>query len=168
MPYADKKKQLEYQRIWTANRRAKFFRDKSCVKCGSKEDLELDHIDPKLKVSHKIWSWSEDRRLAEIAKCQVLCSTCHLVKTVDQTTQKEHGITMYTKRKCRCSVCVEANRVRVRRQRKMMFHQLSGSERRSSKAKVGSSNLSWNADVRPRPIGLGLACKRAKLIISTR
>lgn len=80
--------QREYQRKWLAQRKADFYKDKSCVQilsngsiCGSIEGLELDHIDPSTKISHNIWSWREERRLAEIAKCQVLCHSCHKTKS---------------------------------------------------------------------------------------
>lgn len=64
-------------------RRAAFFADKVCVKCGATEQLELDHIDRRQKKHHAIWSWSEKRREAEIAKCQVLCRECHIDKTYE-------------------------------------------------------------------------------------
>lgn len=80
MPLEGERKR-EYQREWLANRRANFFADKACVRCGSAEQLELDHIDPEQKVSHRIWSWSQERRDAEIAKCQVLCAECHKAKS---------------------------------------------------------------------------------------
>ena len=56
-----------------------------CVKCGSKERLELDHINPEEKewnpkrsmcsknLSEKFWK--------EINKCQLLCYDCHKEKT---------------------------------------------------------------------------------------
>lgn len=83
MPFKNPDEMREYQRLWMARRRAEFFGDKACVKCGSDERLELDHIDPALKVSHRIFSWSESRRLAEIAKCQILCHDCHVQKCRD-------------------------------------------------------------------------------------
>lgn len=73
--------QREYQRQWVAKRRAKWFTDKSCVNCGSVENLRLDHIDPKLKVNHRIWSWSWKKIEEEVVKCQVLCEGCHKDKT---------------------------------------------------------------------------------------
>lgn len=89
MPYKDKAKQKEYQRTWMARRREAFFKDKSCVICGTKLDLELDHIDPGQKVSHNIWSWNEDRRSKELAKCQVLCETHHAEKSKTECARGE-------------------------------------------------------------------------------
>jgi len=83
MPYKDKEKQKEYQREWMAKRRAIFFKDKTCAKCGSVNQLELDHIDSSTKISHRIWSWSQERRDKELKKCQVLCQDCHIKKGVD-------------------------------------------------------------------------------------
>ena len=90
MPYKDKAKQLEYQRKWMAARRAEYFDGKSCVTCGSTESLELDHIDPATKVSHRIWSWSTERREAELAKCQPLCRDCHESKSVREFSGETH------------------------------------------------------------------------------
>lgn len=89
MAYKDIEKKREYQRVWIANRRAAYFKDKSCVKCKSTERLELDHIIPALKTSHNIWSWRKERREAELMKCQVLCHDCHVKKTtIDRRKQK--------------------------------------------------------------------------------
>lgn len=111
MPYKDKTRQREYAKVWIAKRREDFFRDKVCEKCGSDKKLELDHINPEEKVSHRIWSWSKDRRDKEIEKCQVLCTECHKEKTNEwKSSFVKHGtITMYYKRGCRCSLCVKAN-----------------------------------------------------------
>jgi|SRR6516164_5497046 len=75
--YKDPEQRRKYAREWKAARRADWFKGKMCVNCSSAELLELDHIDPKQKVSHKIWSWSVQRREAELAKCQILCRVCH-------------------------------------------------------------------------------------------
>jgi len=77
MGYKDPVKQSAYQLTWYHRRRRAFFRDKSCSHCGTTTDLELHHLDPSKKEHHAIWSWSKARRLAEIAKCIVLCSECH-------------------------------------------------------------------------------------------
>lgn len=54
-----------------------------CVRCNAEHDLELDHIDPstKLFTISQAWSVSAQRFEAEVAKCQLLCSTCHIEKT---------------------------------------------------------------------------------------
>lgn len=81
MPYKDPEKQREFQQRWYAARRAEFFAGKSCKKCGSTEQLRLDHIEPKSKTNHRVWSWSQIRRNIELAKCQILCEPCHKEKT---------------------------------------------------------------------------------------
>lgn len=78
----DRKKYLKnYSREWIKKRRNDFFKNKSCAKCGSNENLELDHIDPKNKVTHKVWSRNKNFREKELLKCQVLCKKCHKEKT---------------------------------------------------------------------------------------
>lgn len=113
MSYKDPVAQREYQRLWMQKRRSEFFSDKACEECGSTDRLELDHIDPKDKTTHKIWSWSAERRDAEIAKCQVLCAECHKEKTRAQRPPARHGYGMY-KRGCRCELCVTRNRDQTR------------------------------------------------------
>lgn len=73
--------QKEYARKWVAARRANFFSDKECCDCGTTERLTLDHVDRDQKVSSCIWSWSAERREAEIAKCVIRCDPCHKAKT---------------------------------------------------------------------------------------
>lgn len=114
MSYKDKNKQREYNRIWIANRRKEFFQDKDCSICHSKQNLELDHINPETKVSHSIWSWSEKRRLLELEKCQVLCYFCHLEKTKKQLQKPiTHGNSGYG-RGCRCKVCFSSHSERMK------------------------------------------------------
>jgi len=87
MPYKDPQQQREYERAWVAERRAAWFAGKICDWCGSTEDLQLDHRDPKKKVSHRIWSWSKARRVAELAKCRPLCRPCHAKKSASETAR---------------------------------------------------------------------------------
>jgi len=108
--YKDKIKQREYCRKWVENRRKDFFKDKLCHACNYKKKLELHHLNPEEKISHKIWSWSKEKREEEIKKCVILCYDCHKVVTSMQRFMKvEHGgLTMYNKYKCRCAICKEA------------------------------------------------------------
>lgn len=55
-----------------------------CRECGSTDNLELDHIDRKDKVSHTVWSWAPKRRQLELIKCQPLCRRCHRKKSAAQ------------------------------------------------------------------------------------
>ncbi len=109
-----------YQKAWIAKRRTLFFENKCCVQCGSKEKLELDHIDPKNKISNAIWSWAEKRRIVELKKCQVLCEKCHKKKTkLWWESRRKHGRTMY-KYGCRCKICFTAQQ-KHNAQRNMPF-----------------------------------------------
>ena len=55
----------------------------SCSKCGSVENLQVDHIywvDKEFNFS-KYWNCSLKVFLSELSKCQVLCSECHKEKS---------------------------------------------------------------------------------------
>lgn len=95
-----------------------------CVICSSSMKLEVDHVDPSQKVSHNVWSWSEERRAKELAKCQVLCERCHKEKTKrEKQAVLRHGTdTMYSRYKCRCDKCKVARaekKATTRRRRKL-------------------------------------------------
>lgn len=117
MGYSNPAVQREYQRQWVAARRNAFFKNKNCIVCSSTENLELDHIDRSKKVSHRIWCWTEERQIAEIAKCQILCRDCHHVKTgLENSRPLVHGrATTYAKHKCRCEPCKTAYAIRRQR-----------------------------------------------------
>lgn len=106
MAYVGEQKRA-YERQWVAARRAAYFADKLCKRCGSLENLELDHIDPSTKISNSIWSWSEERRIEELAKCQVLCHDCHWIKTKQDLHygNREHGDSTRYNLGCRCVLC---------------------------------------------------------------
>jgi hypothetical protein len=110
-PMPTQEAQREYQRRWYNARRAQWIVDKSCVRCGSQDRLEVDHIDRASKVTNRVWSWSRERREDELAKCQVLCHDCHVVKTADDAMRaRGHNRKRYYRDKCRCDVCTDAVR----------------------------------------------------------
>jgi len=109
VPYASLEDKRRYQREWRAKRRAEFFEGKTCVSCGSSEDLELHHRDKTEKVSHKIWSWSLERREAELAKCDVKCGSCHDEEHAAERRAPCGTAAAYT-RGCRCPACRRAHR----------------------------------------------------------
>ena len=126
MGYSDKEKQREYQRQWIAKRRAKYLEGKSCAFCGSSENLEIDHINPEEKKLNPsaLWSLAENnpKRIAELAKCQILCDVHHAEKTLKDIANRigkevlQHGTSsMYDKHGCRCVPCREAGTIKRRR-----------------------------------------------------
>ncbi|HEB28733.1 MAG TPA: HNH endonuclease [Porticoccus sp.] len=119
MPYKDKEKQCEYQRKRLALRRHEWLQDKQCSYCNSTKNLEVDHINPKEKISHNVWSWTTKRMLKELSKCQVLCRQCHHMKTAKDNDWHKHGtISMY--RRCHCDSCRYASREAKRKWREKM------------------------------------------------
>ena len=102
----NKEKLREQKRKWQENNKEKWkgylreHREKKkaicleylggkCVKCGSTERLEFDHIDRTTKkysiggrVSHNF-----DNLKEELNKCQLLCYDCHKVKTKSERTK---------------------------------------------------------------------------------
>ena len=104
--------QRVYQRIWRAKRRQEWLKlNGPCVQCGSWLDLELDHKDPAVKELQPSWLWSlaptNPRRIAELAKCQVLCLPCHKRKTAIDNGYgtAPHGTLTRYRLKCRCVLC---------------------------------------------------------------
>lgn len=114
----DPEQMREYKRTWMATRRAKYMDGKACVDCGATENLEIDHRDPAQKTSHRIWSWSHDRILHELAKCDVRCHDCHVAR--HESERPAHGISAYKRKGCRCEICraakaAESARYKVRK-----------------------------------------------------
>jgi 5-methylcytosine-specific restriction endonuclease McrA len=97
LPYASIEDKRAYQREWIRKRKARAVDQLGgkCAQCGSRESLEFDHLDPLTKdqrlrhVGHNMWSWSETRRQSELEKCQLLCRRCHLIKSSEQSAQRE-------------------------------------------------------------------------------
>jgi 5-methylcytosine-specific restriction endonuclease McrA len=57
-----------------------------CAACGATTRLEFDHVDPSRKTLSvsRAWSVAAERFWAEIEACQLLCTECHLAKTLEQ------------------------------------------------------------------------------------
>ena len=124
----------EYQREWVRRRREAWLREHGpCSTCGSSQDLEVDHIDPCEKVSHSVWSWSEARRAAELAKCRVLCRSCHIER--HRSNKMKHGVSRYRKGGRRCETCCAAmrkswTRRRDARNEREMWRETTAQEKR--------------------------------------
>jgi len=113
MPYSDPDRQREYQRNWRAARRevAVLTDGARCSRCGERRQglLEFDHVDPASKKLDVAIAWSRRAsvRDAELAKCQLLCRSCHQAKSVAEATRADvpHPSQMSYKRGCRCAEC---------------------------------------------------------------
>jgi len=117
MPILDRQARRIYNLRWIQQRKREAYAAMggACVGCGSIEKLELDHIDRRMKVSHRIWTWSAARRTEEIAKCQLLCVDCHKKKTrYEWIAARRHGTRTMYEIGCRCDECRGAQRAHVR------------------------------------------------------
>lgn len=100
-------KKRQYQNNWIKRRREKWFRENGpCKVCGSWKYLELDHIKPETKLTHRIWSWNAERQKLELIKCQALCKKCHKIKSdKEKTLPIIHGTRTGWEKGCRCKKC---------------------------------------------------------------
>jgi len=79
-----------------------------CVKCGSTDYLEIDHIDPSKKSFTLARNWTRARHLTEeeLSKCQLLCAKCHMEKTIRERQKKiSCGTATSYRHGCRCTEC---------------------------------------------------------------
>lgn len=104
-------KRVAQLELWRRNR-ATFFQDKYCSQCQSTVELELHHVDPAKKVDSTIWNWRQERRAAEIAKCIVLCRSCHSELHASQL--RRHSTTRRYRLGCRCDECREVYQAKRR------------------------------------------------------
>jgi hypothetical protein len=79
-----------------------------CANCGSTEELQFDHVDPRLKkfsvsFTHQLTLENPDT-VAELMKCQLLCTPCHQDKTA-QENSVGHGGGLTGMKNCRCELC---------------------------------------------------------------
>lgn len=80
-----------------------------CVKCGSTENLEFDHINP-IEKNFTITTRIRQNISEEIKKCQLLCRSCHR----DKTGRTTHGKRRMYQNGCRCEACKGINRSYIR------------------------------------------------------
>jgi hypothetical protein len=113
-----------YNKAWRDGRRAQLTEmlGGCCVRCGAKQNLEFDHIDPSTKTFAVCAGLSRawDALVAEALKCQLLCKVCHVEKAVEDRPEVAHSYYRYWYYGCRCSVCRAANAAksaRLRQQR---------------------------------------------------
>lgn len=79
----EKKRATQKRYIERRRRRALDLLGGRCANCGVTEGLEFDHVDPTSKsftITARL-SGRWDALQAELAKCQLLCASCHDEKT---------------------------------------------------------------------------------------
>jgi 5-methylcytosine-specific restriction endonuclease McrA len=81
-----------------------------CVVCKSTETLEFDHIIAETKsydISKLFVSASNSKLQTEVAKCQILCHSCHLEKSQREGDANfvNHGEGATGKHNCTCVLC---------------------------------------------------------------
>lgn len=113
---------IEYQKNRYRERKVRYLNQLGgeCNNCGSIEELEFDHVDPEIKsftITHRISRYSEEVLQKELAKCQLLCTECHLEKTAEESRGRtpwnkgasgsNHGTysMAYPIDKCDCKLC---------------------------------------------------------------
>jgi hypothetical protein len=58
---------------------------KDCGKTLHHPAMDFDHLqDDKVSGISAMWSWSREKVLAEIAKCELVCANCHRVRTMSR------------------------------------------------------------------------------------
>lgn len=80
-----------------------------CVRCPSRDRLEMDHIDPSTKYKRisQLANYKEETFWEEVKKCQLLCKDCHRKKSREDAKHPEHG-TKTSYRRCgppACKIC---------------------------------------------------------------
>lgn len=79
MPYKNKDKQREFQRLHVAAKRREFFQDKKCVDCGSADGLSIPGMRSR-KIKALSFSYTAET-LEAVARLEgVLCRTCMIPK----------------------------------------------------------------------------------------
>lgn len=87
--FAKSEKRIAYRKTWSTARsraRREFYLNKlgpNCVRCGSTDRCQFDHIDPESKDREIAWIWTGSVEVLEqeLSKCQILCWSCHHAKT---------------------------------------------------------------------------------------
>lgn len=116
------------QRYWERRRYSIERLGGACVKCGATENLQLDHID-KFQKSFNItafWSISLEKYDKELEKCQLLCKSCHKIKTDEEKDwgtlgygPTHHGTASMYRTGCRCRECRLAYNAEARSYRQL-------------------------------------------------
>lgn len=111
----------EYMRVYMTKRyharraRAIEYLGGKCIDCGTSDSLEFDHKDPSQKtIDISGQSYSEERFMAELLKCELRCKPCHHRKTMTQRSFRAGGCGERGLWRCPCVKCKNARRIYAR------------------------------------------------------
>jgi hypothetical protein len=99
-----------------------------CARCGATTKLQVDHKDKWLKSFNisQFWSLSWDKLKVELDKCQLLCKSCHKIKSDEEKDwgvlgfgPTHHGTDSMYKEGCRCRPCKNAYNKAAREYRQL-------------------------------------------------
>lgn len=127
LSFTDKEKHRNYMRDYMKNRyhsvRNKIIQDLGgkCNRCGSKDNLHLDHKDKSKKQLNMAdaHSVADSKLKEELKNIQLLCEDCHKQKTREawdySTDRPRHGTYWnYRRHKCRCEPCRKAYKEKLK------------------------------------------------------
>lgn len=103
-----------------------------CTRCGSIENLEVDHIDrtQKMMSFSRMYAVSQKRFDEELKKCQLLCRLCHQTKSIEErefNDRSQHGtLVCYQRARCRCDLCRAENAAHNRKYKKRKREKVLG------------------------------------------
>lgn len=110
MAYKNKLEQRAYQLNYVTAKRRKYIEQLGCCFfCGSHDDIQIHHLNPDEKESHRIWSWSDERIENELRKCIAICESCHTkYHQLQRRKDIQHGTLSAYRIGCRCTDCRRA------------------------------------------------------------
>lgn len=75
----------------SSGRLAQHYRCTSCLQEYTAKNVCVDHIEPVIPVNGTFTTWDEyiERMFCSVENLQVLCSTCHDVKSKDERQQRK-------------------------------------------------------------------------------
>lgn len=95
MAFSDPEREVAWNRSYMRDRKQRHFRwladykSRPCADCGwtfPPECMDFDHLADKFMSVSKMASYSRDRVLAEVAKCDVVCANCHRTRTKNRNS----------------------------------------------------------------------------------